>query len=81
MPRPGSAAHPWRVIFLASFTAPAGEPCGPRPVAVGRSAPSLLQPAHFNEVNTEYIEPGQQTLQGRAVGYLAAQHGLDRCDG
>ena len=36
---------------------------------------SLLSPmeaTHFDQVDTECVEPGQQALQRRAVGYLAA---------
>lgn len=40
-----------------------------------------MEPTHFDQVNTECVEPGQQTLQRRAVDYLAAQHSLDWCYG
>jgi hypothetical protein len=43
-------------------------------------APLLLQSAHFDQVDTECIEPRQQALQSGTVGYLAAQHCLDRCN-
>jgi hypothetical protein len=31
-----------------------------------------MEPAHFDEVDTECLEPGEQALQGSTVGYLAA---------
>jgi hypothetical protein len=34
-------------------------------------SPSLMKPTHFDQVDTECVEPGQQALQGRAVGNLA----------
>jgi hypothetical protein len=47
----------------------------------GTGAPSLMEPTHFDQADTERVEPGQQTLQSRAVDYLAAQHRLDWCYG
>jgi hypothetical protein len=35
-------------------------------------APSPMEPTHFDQVDTECVEPGQQALQRRAVDYLAA---------
>jgi hypothetical protein len=31
-----------------------------------------MKPTHFDQADTECVEPGQQALQSRAVGYLAA---------
>jgi hypothetical protein len=35
-------------------------------------APSLMEPTHLDQVDTECVEPGKQALQSRAVDYLAA---------